>query len=107
MGGRGVTLADLPFAPPCDYHELPLVDGWHVRKDPEGWEGEQRIPCPLVAVAPGATGTPRKHRHVWVRSADTVHGEFVHCDRCHRLRDETRARRGKQARNYGTRAELA
>lgn len=31
----------------CDYCDegLPLVDGWHIRSDPEGLEGDQRIPC--------------------------------------------------------------
>lgn len=33
--------------PACDYCDegLPLVDGWHIREDPEGIEGTTRIPC--------------------------------------------------------------
>ena len=58
--------------------------------------------------------TPRKHRHVWVNvgplvpvDADTVKWTRTECERCGVVRDETRARRGKQSRNYGNRAELA
>lgn len=55
--------------------------------------------------------TPRKHRHVWFRfqaASETGPGEeWTGCLRCPAIRDETKARRGKQSRNYGNRAELA
>jgi hypothetical protein len=55
--------------------------------------------------------TPRKcRRHSWVRRTEwpTPDTEIVtvYCARCPAIRDETRARRGKQSRNYGNRAEL-
>lgn len=36
----------------CDYcaEGLPLVDGWHIRVDPEGVEGDQRVPCAKAKV---------------------------------------------------------
>jgi len=61
---------------------------------------------------------PRQHRHVWERVVErkaidigvpdaAVELSFWRCSRCGVVRDETQARRGKQSRNYGTRAELA
>ena len=52
--------------------------------------------------------TERKHTHKFVRTT-YLRGEVketVHECRCGRVRDEAAARRGKQSRNYGTRAEL-
>jgi hypothetical protein len=61
----------------------------------------------------GAAG-PRRHRHVWVFAKPELLGEGptalvlqrVVCARCGRFRDEVAARRGRNARNYGNRAEL-
>lgn len=55
--------------------------------------------------------TPRKHRHVWVgvliADLETPAGRYGwSCSRCGAVRDETRARRGKTARNRGNRYEL-
>ena len=48
--------------------------------------------------------TGRKcRRHDWVVG---LNGDPTHCLRCGRPKDETRARRGRQSRNYGNRAEL-
>jgi hypothetical protein len=54
--------------------------------------------------------TPRKHRHVWIgitgallfngTPLDDIRTVWK-CSRCGRLRDETRARRGKSARRLG------
>ena len=58
-----------------------------------------------------ATAPPRKHRHVWVCNDQWNGGPTEppvwQCVRCNAVRDETRARRGRQSRNYGNRAELA
>src|SRR6185436_7147795 len=57
-----------------------------------------------------APETPRRHRHVWERLTVAFEPENVGrlaCVRCGHLRDEAKARRGKQSRNYGNRAELA
>jgi hypothetical protein len=58
-----------------------------------------------------AGAAPRKHRHQWQATAWTVgrpagKPPILVCRRCGVIRDETRARRGKQSRNYGNRAEL-
>ena len=60
--------------------------------------------------------TPRKCRgHQWENHTVTTYTNgglpyrsevFVRCGRCHVIRDPIRARRGKQSRNYGNRAEL-
>lgn len=62
---------------------------------------------PFAPAASPVVPTPRRHRHDWVRTI--VDEAFVEhrCRRCNVVRDETRARRGKQSRNYGNRAELA
>jgi hypothetical protein len=69
----------------------------------------QPIEPPSLA---GAAGKPKcGRRHQWERMVITDGGRIVietplKCRRCGKYRDETRARRGKQSRNYGTRAEL-
>jgi hypothetical protein len=55
--------------------------------------------------------TPRKHRHDWEPRWVGIGTDEAHivyrCRRCPAIRDEQLARRGKQSRNYGNRAELA
>jgi hypothetical protein len=62
------------------------------------------------AAGPTLTGAGGKRcrRHSWVKFfvAGDPEPKHTECDRCHVIRDETRARRGKQSRNYGNRAEL-
>ena len=53
-----------------------------------------------------APETPRRHRHVWERNYIHPAADYI-CPRCGAVRDEAKARRGKQSRNYGNRAELA
>lgn len=53
---------------------------------------------------------PRKHRHDWAAMTLEIVGDprpVLMCARCGKVRDETHARRGRQSRNYGNRAELA
>lgn len=61
-----------------------------------------------------AVPTPRKcRRHVWsledygICERHNMAGPHYGCTRCPAVRDRDRARRGKQSRNYGNRAELA
>lgn len=61
-----------------------------------------------------APETPRRHRHRWVHvgplvpvDAETSRWTRTECEFCGVVRDEVKARRGKQSRNYGNRAELA
>jgi hypothetical protein len=54
-------------------------------------------PEPVTSVT---TATPRRcARHGWRPSADTI--GLVTCTRCGTVKDETRSRRGKSARNRG------
>jgi len=60
-------------------------------------------PEPETAVS---TATPRKcRRHQWLL-ANYPSTETYFCERCGVVRDITRARRGRTARDYGNRAEL-
>lgn len=55
-----------------------------------------------------APAKPKPHRHVWVPTVAAFPATGVtSCVRCGAIRDETRARRGRQSRNYGNRAELS
>lgn len=56
-----------------------------------------------------ATAPPRKcRRHEWQKTWLANQSEPVYiCVRCPAVRDESRARRGRQSRNYGNRAELS
>jgi hypothetical protein len=60
-----------------------------------------------VTVAPSKA---KCRRHQWVAMGRAVDGQLVEvwteCERCHVRRDDDKARRGKQSRNYGNRAEL-
>lgn len=56
--------------------------------------------------------TPRRHRHVWEprwQNLDNAGTEIIvtACKLCPAIRDEVKARRGKNSRDYGNRAELA
>ena len=52
MVGRSDVLAVVeggePAAPPCDWCDEgdPVVDGWHIRTDPEGIDPTAKVPCP-------------------------------------------------------------
>lgn len=51
--------------------------------------------------------TPRKHRHVWVRSVGAFEDPTQErCGRCGAVRDVARSRRGRTSRNRGNRFEL-
>jgi len=70
------------------------------------------LPFDQGAGSPAIPTKPRPHRHVWVRwmiDEDGVKTTRIVCE-AHAVpvvRDEAKARRGKQSRNYGNRAELA
>jgi len=67
--------------------------------------------------APDPVPTPRRCIHRWLQYSGNVDETRnglpyyspveTRCSRCGVVRDEVRARRGKQSRNYGNRAELA
>ena len=64
---------------------------------------------PFTAPAPDPTRPERKparcRRHVWMPTATDCYREW--CDRCHRWRDETASKRGRNNRRRGTSDELA
>ncbi len=68
------------------------------------------IPDLFAAQEAVVVPTPRRHRHVWEPRWVDLDNEDARvvtgCRLCNVIRDETKARTGKQSRNYGNRAEL-